>query len=202
MVGIVLAAGAAERMGRPKQLLPLAGTTLIDVVVQRALASQLERLIVVTGSSHTAVAAAIAPREVEIAHNPRYVDGNLSSLGIGAAAAGDAEAVVILLSDMPGVAAETINGMIETWGRLRPWAAVSSYANGEGHPLLLSQAALEHSLTLEGPKALWRMLRLAPHGEVAHVEFDTTMPIDVDTPDDYQDLLDAWPRVESRTKAE
>jgi molybdenum cofactor cytidylyltransferase len=185
-------------MGRPKQLLPLAGTTLIDVVVQRALASRLERVIVVTGSSHTAVSAAIAPRDVEITHNPSYVKGNLSSLRAGAAAVGDAAAVVILLSDMPGVSPNTINGLIDTWERQRPWAAVSSYADGEGHPLLLSHAALEHSLTLEGPKALWRMLRLAPHGEVAHVEFEATVPVDVDTPDDYEDLLAAWPRVETR----
>jgi molybdenum cofactor cytidylyltransferase len=198
VVGIVLAAGAAERMGRPKQLLPLAGTTLIDVVVQRALASRLPRLVVVTGASHTAVSAAIAPRDVEIVHNASYLDGNLSSLRAGAAAVGDAEAVVILLSDMPGVAPESINGMIDTWDRLHPWAAVASYPDREGHPLLLSRTALEHSLSLEGPKALWRMLRLAPHGEVAHVEFDTAMPIDVDTPHDYEALLAAWPRVETR----
>jgi molybdenum cofactor cytidylyltransferase len=198
VVGIVLAAGASERMGRPKQLLPLAGTTLIDVVVQRVLASRLERVIVVTGSSHTAVAAALAPRHVEIAQNPSYVDGNLSSLRIGAAEVGHAAAVVLLLGDMPGVAPDTINEMMDTWDRLKPWAAVASYSDGEGHPLLLSRAALDHSLTLEGPKALWRMLRLAPHGEVTHVEFDAAMPLDVDTPENYADLLASWPRVEAR----
>jgi len=198
VVGIVLAAGTSERMGRPKQLLPLAGTTLIDVVVQRALASRLERVIVVTGSSNVAVEAAIAPRPVEIAHNAAFSTGNLSSLRTAAALAPDAPAAILMLADMPGVSPEVINRLLDTWGRSRPWAAVCSYADGEGHPLLLSRTALDHSLSLEGPKALWRMLRLAPHGEVAHVEFYIPMPVDVDSPEDYEDLLSRWPRIETR----
>ena len=180
-------------MGRPKQLLPLHGTTLIDVTVQRALASRLERVVVVTGSEATAVQAAIAARPVEIVHNPDYYTGNLSSLRTGIEAI-DAEAVLLMLGDMPGVTPDTINVMIDAWHRSHPWAALASYTDGEGHPFLLSRAAVEHSLNLEGPKPLWRMLRLAPNGEVMHVEVDEAQPVDVDTPDDYERLLATWPR--------
>lgn len=171
---------------------------MIDVVVQRVMNSRLERVIVVTGASHTAVAAAVAPRNVELAHNPSYREGNLSSLRAGSAAVPDAAAVVLVLSDMPGVSPDTINTHLDVWERSRPWAAVTSYHDGEGHPLLLSRAALDHSLSLEGPKALWRMMRLAPPGEVTHVEIDAPMPVDVDNPSDYQNLLATWPRVETR----
>ena len=181
-------------MGQPKQLLPLAGTTLIDVVVQRALASRLSRILVVTGAAATAVEAAIAPRDVETVHNPDHYSGNLSSLRAGAAAVSDAAAVLLMLGDMPGVTPQIINAMLDAWQRTHPWAAIASYTNGEGHPFLLSRSALDHSLSLEGPKPLWRMLRLAPNGEVLHVEIEAPQPVDVDTPDDYDELLATWPR--------
>ena len=180
-------------MGRPKQLLPLAGTTLIDVTVQRALASRLERIVVVTGAESRAVEDAIAARDVEIVHNPDHFSGNLSSLRAGVTAA-NAEAVVLILGDMPGTSPDAINALLETWDRKLPWAAVSSYDDGEGHPFLLSRAALDHSLRLEGPKPLWRMLRLAPNGEVVHVEIVGNRPPDIDTPDDYEELLASWSR--------
>jgi molybdenum cofactor cytidylyltransferase len=196
VVGIVLAAGSSERMGRPKQLLPLAGTTMVDVVVQRALSSRLDRVIIVTGSNGSQVAAAVAPRHVEIVHNPLHFEGNMTSFRTGVEAAAGADVLLLLLGDMPGVGPAVINRMIEVWQSDAPWAAVASYGDGEGHPFLLSQSAVEHAMTLDGPKPLWRMLRLAPNGEVVHVEFDGPMPIDVDTEDDYEALLAGWSKID------
>ena len=135
-----------------------------------------------------------AARDVVVTHNADHYSGNLSSLRTGVDAAPEAEAVVLILGDMPGVTPEIINAKLDAWNSHHPWAAVASYTDGEGHPLLLSRAAIDHSLRLEGPKPLWRMLRLAPNGEVMHIEIDVDQPMDIDTPDDYERLLETWPR--------
>ena len=58
--GVILAAGASTRLGRPKQLLPFDGEPAIHVVARNALASRLAEVVVVTGGSAEAVGAAIA----------------------------------------------------------------------------------------------------------------------------------------------
>ena len=49
VTGIVLAAGRSSRMGRTKQQLPFRGKTILECVVDSALASSLQRVIVVLG---------------------------------------------------------------------------------------------------------------------------------------------------------
>ena len=47
--GVILAAGASSRMGRPKQLLPFGGKPLLQHVIDEALASSLDEVILVLG---------------------------------------------------------------------------------------------------------------------------------------------------------
>ncbi len=47
---VVLAAGAASRMGAPKQLLPFEGASLVRRAAQAAIAAGCEPVVVVTGS--------------------------------------------------------------------------------------------------------------------------------------------------------
>ena len=49
VAGLVLAAGGSRRMGRPKQLLPFAGATLLDLTVATARACDFDQLIVALG---------------------------------------------------------------------------------------------------------------------------------------------------------
>ncbi|MCJ7779314.1 MAG: NTP transferase domain-containing protein, partial [Acidimicrobiia bacterium] len=49
VTGIVLAAGASERMGQPKLLLPYRGSTVLDATIAAVEASVADRVIVVVG---------------------------------------------------------------------------------------------------------------------------------------------------------
>jgi molybdenum cofactor cytidylyltransferase len=193
IAGVVLAAGASARMGRTKQVLPLGDGTVIGVTVANAEASRLGRVVVVTGANADEVEAGFVPRRAGVVRNPQWEAGNMSSLLVGIGAAGDADAVVHLLGDMPGVGREIIDRFVALWVERRPWAAVARYADREGHPILLSADAVAALGTLHGPKALWRFLEEAPAGPVERVEFDFPIPIDVDTAEDYARLLEAWP---------
>ncbi len=194
LVGVVLAAGESARMGRPKQLLPLGGTTLLNFVVAQAERSRLDDVVVVTGANADQVEEQLDLARAMVTRNPDYRRGNMSSLVTGAQAVPDASAVLVLMGDMPGVDVAVINRFVDLWRGEQPWAAVASYRDGVAHPFLLSAPALETALPLDQPKALWTYLVADPAGEVRHLDVDRSRPRDVDTPEDYQALLDDGPR--------
>ncbi len=192
VTGIVLAAGLSERLGgdTPKQLLRFGERTMVALVTATAAASSLSRVVVVTGHRAGEVRASVDTPGVLLAHNPDYVTGNLSSLRAGVAAAGDCEAVLLLLADMPGVDSTIVDAFVHLWEEEHPWAAVAEYADAlPNHPFLLSRQALEHIASLEGGKPLWPLLVENPPHPVHHVTFDIPSPVDVDTPVDYLEAL-------------
>jgi molybdenum cofactor cytidylyltransferase len=192
VVGIVLAAGLSERMGgdAPKQLLRFGDLTMVAVTVGNAEASTLDRVVVVTGRAADEVAASIPEGRHEVVDNPDHAEGNLTSLRVGAGAAGEVAAVVVLLADMPGVATEVINDLVAMWRDEQPWAIVSEYADGEpNHPFLLSAAALSEALDRSEPKPLWALLVEDNPDRVARLRLTERPPVDVDTPGDYTEAL-------------
>lgn len=175
----------------PKQLLPLGGMTVAAVTVRNAELSDLDKVVVVTGHRSGEVAQAVAGGRSVVAENQEYRQGNMTSLRVGAAALGACDAYVILLADMPGVVAAMINRVVAFWQDSRPWAAVSSYTDGRGHPLLLSGAAMKEAVEEQGTKGVWRFLDTAPEGWVDQIVFDEAMPIDINTSADYERMLES-----------
>ena len=51
VTGLVLAAGSSNRMGRPKQLLPFRGETLLDATLRTARACDFDQLVVTLGGA-------------------------------------------------------------------------------------------------------------------------------------------------------
>ena len=103
IAAIVLAAGASTRMGRQKLTLPMAdGRALVRLAVEQVLAAGLDETVVVLGGDAEAVSAALAGLPVRTVANPRYAEGQSTSLRAGLDALGPGtEAVVIALGDQP-----------------------------------------------------------------------------------------------------
>lgn len=193
LVGIVLAAGESARMGRPKQLLPFRGTTLLNFVVAQAERSRLDQVVVVTGANASEVEGHLDLSRASVARNPDYRRGNMSSLARGVDVVPDAGAVLVLMGDMPGVDAEVIDRFVDLWHAEQPWAAVAAYRDGIAHPFLLSAPGLVTALELQQPRALWTFLVAEPAGDVRHLDIEGLRPRDVDTPEDYEALLgEGW----------
>lgn len=184
-VGVILAAGLATRMGRPKQLLPYRDTMVLGSVIAAARASRIERVILVLGAYGDDVVAAVDTADVEVVHNPEPVRGNLSSLLIAVAESGDAP-ILLLMGDMPGVDPTVIDAQLDAWDESPAWMRITEYRDGRGHPFLLSPEFVAGLSELEGPKPLWTLTH-APATEVLVVA--QPMPVDVDTPEDYGEAL-------------
>jgi molybdenum cofactor cytidylyltransferase len=184
VAGVVLGAGLSRRLGRPKQTLPLGDTTLLGWVVREAEASSLDRVIVVTTSKvETGRAELFEPS----GSDPSCTATSLRS---GLAAAGEADAVMLLLGDMPGVDAAVVNEVRAAWDETEPWALATEYSDGRGHPLVFSAAAVEELRASRGPKPAWRLLESAP-GRVAAARVGRPLPRDVDTWEDYEAVVRA-----------
>lgn len=184
-VGIVMGAGGSRRLGRPKQTLPLGDTTLLGRVVRDACASSLDRVVLVVGGAADAALAGAGPGRHEVARNDAYGEGCASSLLAGLDAAGDADAVMLLLGDMPGVDAPVIEAVRGAWERERPWAAVTDYRGTPGHPFVFAAEAFPDLRALHGDKAVWKLMDAHPE-RVRRVPVERALPRDVDTWDDYQ----------------
>lgn len=188
IAGIVLAAGSSLRMGEPKQLLRYRGKTLLNHVIATAEASRLDYVVVVTGANARAVEDSIEPERATVVHNPDFQMPNMASVVVGARSV-DADAFLTLPADIPGISAEVINAVIDWWTAQAPWAALTEYADGAGHPYLLSRAALDEAVDVEGSKVLWRMLAYDDSGRVSRVTVAHSAPTDINTPEDFETFL-------------
>lgn len=188
VAGVVLAAGLSERMGTPKQLLAYRGGTILGHSLAAAEGSRLDPVVLVLGAAALEVEASLNPTRALIVQNLHYHEGNLSSLRVGVEAAGDVDAVVVLLGDMPEVGSDVIDAVAGAWLEDPKPLAVTEYRDGAGHPLVLGASTLARLDDLRPPKALWRLLDAAPAGDVLRVSVDRDRPVDVDTPEDYERL--------------
>jgi len=141
VAGILLAAGAATRMGRNKLLLQLEGESLLRRAARRALAAGLEPLVVVLGHEADLARAALAGLACLPVVNPRHEKGINTSLSVGVAAVPEGcRAAVVLLADMPfvdeGMIGAVVNRFRETDARL----VVSRFGEVQAPPTLYARA--------------------------------------------------------------
>jgi molybdenum cofactor cytidylyltransferase len=193
VTAILLAAGAARRMrGRDKLLEALEdGRPVLRHAAKAALASQAGDLVVVLPPDATARRAALAGTGARIVEAPDWAEGMAASLRAGlAAVAPEADAVVLLLADMPEVGARDIDRLIAAFDPAegRELCRAVTADGTPGHPVLFGRRFFETLAALRGDRGAREVLREA-------AEFVTDVPtpgraaaVDLDTPEDW----DAW----------
>lgn len=185
---IVLAAGASQRMGRPKLLLPHRSTTLLGSTVAAVASSTVDRVIIVAGAETATAASALADHRVSAIENPDPTRGNMSSLVTAIDHDPHASFFIVVAGDLPTITPAAINAVADVARAEHPWAAVTSYRDRIAHPFVLSRAAVDEIGHLEGSKVLWRVLVEDGDARVRWVRVDADAPIDVNTPTDYAQL--------------
>jgi len=107
-VGIVLAAGASQRMGSPKSL--LCGADGIPLAVKQAavlMAGGCSSVAVVLGAEAEALRHKL-PDDLAVVVNPRWAEGRATSLQAGMRGTPEADGWLFLPVDAAGVKTETI----------------------------------------------------------------------------------------------
>ena len=189
VAGLVLAAGGSSRLGRPKQLLPYRGTTLLDWVLRTARACEFDQLVVALGGGAPAIREAVDLGRADVVVNDQYTSGCSSSIAAGLAALDRrCDLLVLLLGDQPGVTDATVRRLVAQ--RADAALAVCRYENGRGHPIAFARPVFGELAALHGDKGVWRLLERRSL-DVAEVAVPGPVPLDVDTWDDYEAVLAA-----------
>ena len=187
---IVLAAGASTRMGRQKLTLPLAdGRPLVRAAVEQVLAADLDDVVVVLGREAEAVASALRGLPIRTVVNPRYAEGQSTSLraGLDALAQGT-EAAVVALGDQPLPDPRLLRQLVEAFRNSGLPIVSPLYRDGRGNPVLFASSVFDELRRVEGDRGGRPVVARDP-ARVAEVPVDAPMPADIDTPDDYEAAL-------------
>jgi len=187
--GLILGAGASQRLGPPKQLLPFRGTTMLGWVVDQAQrAAGLDEIVVVLGRAADQVRERVDFGAARVVENPVFTDGCASSYRAGLAALNpESEAIVIILGDQPGIAPEIIDRLASEWRRNEPPIALCSYQGRKGHPMIFARSMFDQLQGLHGDKAAWKLVD-ANSASIQEVHFNLPFPDDINTPADVERL--------------
>ena len=187
---IILAAGASTRLGRPKQLLPWQGVTLLQHAVQTALTVTTQP-VVVTGANGEHLAAALDPGQVKLVFNPNWQQGIASSIRCGLQAllnrTPEPDQVIFMVCDQPFVTAGLLLDLINEQQKSRKPIVASAYADTLGIPALFDKSFFSQLLDLQGDTGARRIIQ-QNSGDVATVVFEEGL-YDIDTVVDYEDLV-------------
>ena len=191
--GIILAAGAATRFGRPKQLLRIKDKYLIEWVVDAALNSRLSRIVLVLGYAHQKILQALAEKpqhsKLHIEINPHYKKGQSHSLRIGLSTLkNDFPAVIFLLGDQPMLNSATINTLLEKFWSAEKDICVPTYRGQRKNPAIFSRRFYGHLMDLKGDTGARQLIDDNPD-QVLTIEIDDPLCfLDIDTQQDFENL--------------
>ncbi|WP_107666697.1 NTP transferase domain-containing protein [Cyanothece sp. BG0011] len=187
---IILAAGASTRMGTAKQLLSYQGATLLSHTIETAIASICKPIIVVLGANEDKIKGNIDRSSVTVIKNKNWSLGMGSSIGVGIKYLSHypqtIKAAVICVCDQPFLTAEIINNLVFAYQTTRKPIIVCTYANTYGVPVLFDAQFFSQLVSLNGKGGAKKIIKQYKN-DVSFIPFPQGM-IDIDTPEDYQQL--------------
>lgn len=194
VAGLLLAAGAGTRLGRPKALVAVDGTTLLSRGIALLADAGCEPVVVVLGAAAAEARRHVGASAVVVVADD-WASGQGASLraGLRALAGTTADAVVITLVDEPLLTAAGVAKVIAEAGDAD--AAIATYGGVPGHPVLLRRPVWDEVEQLAlGDVGARAWLRAHPD-RVVQVRCDGHgRSDDVDTEADLRRLLASEPQ--------
>lgn len=187
--GIVLAAGASSRMGRPKAFLPMTpGGTVLGRVLGTLADAAVAPLVVVVRERFPLEDAWNDSRAggVRLVINPNADRGQLSSLVCGIDAIDPAApAVLMTLVDIPLVRTTTVTALLRAWEQERAVFVRPLYEGRHGHPVIFGRPLLDALVQGDPAEGARPVVRSFAREAIDVPVDDPGVLIDLDTPEEY-----------------
>jgi len=181
---VVLAAGASTRMGTPKLLLPLGDEPIVRRTVRQVCDCGADEVLVVSGGEHDRIVAALEGLPVRHARNADFATGMGSSFRTAVEHLPDgSDAALFALADQPFLTADHYRLLLDAYRRERPLIVGSRFGGITAPPHLFTRALYpELAAMTHGARGI-----LERHaGSMRVLQFDASLLMDIDTPDDYE----------------
>jgi molybdenum cofactor cytidylyltransferase len=184
IAGVVLAAGASSRMGRPKPLLTAGGQTFLARILGSMRQAGISDLTVVLAPDAPRVWEEARSHGARVVVNPRPDRGQLSSFRVGVTSLPDTcTGAIVALVDHPLVAVATYRAVTEALAAHEASFVVPTHGGRRGHPLGMGAGWFgELAKVPEGEGVRW-LLRRNPSTVVEIPVDDPGVLLDIDTPD-------------------
>jgi molybdenum cofactor cytidylyltransferase len=188
VAGIVLAAGAARRMGENKMLLQLDGEPLARRAARHAVEAGLDPVTVVVGRDAADVRAAIGDLPCEIVLNEGFTGPSSTSLHLALESLPRTiEAAIVILGDMIGVTSTMIRAVADAAIAYPAPLVVSRYGDVTAPPLLFRRSLFPELLAWTG-EGCGKAVVQRHAAEAVYLDWPPAALVDVDT-------REAWSRV-------
>ena len=185
VAGVVLAAGSSTRMGRNKLLLELEGESLLRRVVGRAVAADLDPVIVVVGFEADRALQELAGLPFRAVINPDYQRGLNGSLKVGIRAVpASAAGALVVLADMPHVTTSMLEALVLRYRTTGARLVISDYENVNAPPMLYDRSLFAELETMQG-SGCGRDVINRHRDEALIVSWPAAALDDLDLPEDY-----------------
>jgi molybdenum cofactor cytidylyltransferase len=198
---VVLAAGLSSRMqGQHKLLLPVDGQPAVRRTVSALAAAGPEEIVVVTGFRGRAVMEALVDLPVNFQSNPRYEEGQMTSVAAGVAALrAPCSVVLVCLADQVLLEAADYRELIDAFAAMSSGSILIPVFNGQrGNPVAFSASYAAEVISGHVNPGCRKLIAEHPDEVFIHEAAHDRFVIDMDTPEDYAVILARFSEMHSR----
>ncbi len=188
MIGaVIMASGAARRMGKNKLLLQYNGKPLILHIFNLVLEQGFENLVVVT--CYKEIAEIAKDKNIKYVYNMCAEMGQSQSVRLGINSLGQCDGYMFFTGDQPLLDSETINKLIRSFENHSNKIIVPLHNGKRGNPVIFPKKFKEELLALKGDMGGKALMNSYPE-DVLLVEITNEYALwDIDTPEDYEKLI-------------
>ncbi|MGD9302301.1 MAG: nucleotidyltransferase family protein [Desulfobacterales bacterium] len=196
--GIILAAGSSVRFGRTKQLIKLRDRYLVEWVLDAALDSRLQTVVLVLGHEHPKIIKAVGAHldhpKLEVVINHRYREGQSTSLKTGLSCVRQVfSSVMYLLADQPMIQSSTIDLLLDQFHNSDKDICVPVFKRQRGNPTIFKRPVYEKIMMIEGDMGARQIIRENAEGVLYVGIQDPLCFVDIDSQEDLENLLALLP---------
>lgn len=191
--GLILAAGASTRMGRPKALLPCGetGLTFVSSLILALRDGGAADVLVVGRPDDHPLRMEVETRGGRFVENPRPAEGQLSSLlvGLNVADRPGVRGLLVTPVDVPLVTGAVVATLIREFHAADTSIVRAVHRGRHGHPVIFSRTVFDE-LRRADPAVGAKAVLHAHASAVKNVEVGSDVVLtDVDTPQDYEGIF-------------
>ncbi|OMP67259.1 nucleotidyltransferase family protein [Domibacillus epiphyticus] len=197
IMAVVLSAGKSSRMGQLKQLLPIQGVAMAELILTKVLSFPFSKIISVVGFKKEEIKNSVIIKDTRFkwVSNDHFHEGLSSSIKEAILHADtDIIGVMVFLGDQPLFKEKTILQLFDKIMNLETSSTciIQPTYNGQtGHPVFIPSGLFPYVGELSGDQGAKRIFKFAEKHIFVPVD-DRGVIFDVDTPKDYEDAVKAY----------